>query len=301
MERGVCIVATATNGQAAEERHRNDVAEFRDGLYTPSRRNGLSDGIEKEFTRQAAHMAAAPAFHAEAVFERLVSALGDASSQRVLDLACGPGIVAEAIAPHVREVTGIDATPEMIRLARERFKKAGLGNGRFEAARAEKLPFADGWFDQVVTRLSLHHFGDPGSVLAETRRVLRPGGRLIVADVVSPGNSEQAALHNALEQLRDPTHVRMLAPHELRRLVASAGFSVLKQDLWEQPRAFKEWATIVAEPRRTTPLEEVMSALARSGQDAGISLREEDGEVLFTHTWLLLIVERVESGHEVQH
>ena len=131
--------------------------------------------------------------------------------------------------------------------------------------------------------------------------MLHPGGRLIVADVVSPGNSEQAELHNALEQLRDPTHVRMLAADELARLVASAGFSVLGQDSWEQPRAFKEWATIVADPRRTVPLERVMSALARSGQDAGISLREKNGEVLFTHTWLLLIVERVESGHEVQH
>jgi ubiquinone/menaquinone biosynthesis C-methylase UbiE len=260
----------------------------------------LSETIEKEFTRQAAHMASAPAFRAEAVLERLVNALGDASSQRVLDLACGPGIVAEAIAPHVREVVGIDATPAMIRLARERFEKAALENGRFEVAQAEKMPFADGRFNQVVTRLAVHHFTDPGSVLTETRRVLRRGGRLIVADVVSPGNGEQAGLHNALEQLRDPTHVRMFAAQELAALLRSAGFSVLKQDSWEQPRAFKEWAAIVADPRRTAPLEGMMRALARAGQEAGISLREEDGEVRFTHTWLLLIAQRVESGHEVQ-
>lgn len=260
----------------------------------------MSEDIEKEFTRQARYMAAAPAFHAEPVLRWMVSAVRQAPSQRVLDLACGPGILAEAIAPHVRELIGVDVTPEMVRLGRERFAMAGLANGQFEIAPAERLPFADGWFDQIVTRLSIHHFAAPAVVLGEVRRVLRPGGQLIIADVVSPGDAGRAALHNALEQLRDPTHVRMLAPHELIGLVRAAGFSMLQEEAWEQLRSFEEWAAIVADPARTAPLQEVMRALARGGQDAGISLREDERQVVFTHTWLLLVARRPESDDEVQ-
>lgn len=244
--------------------------------------------VRDEFTRQAQHMAAAPAFHAGAVLERFAQAVEDSASESVLDVACGPGIVAEAIAPHVRQVVGIDATPEMIRLARERFARAGLSNGRFELATAEDLPFADGSFDQVVTRLSFHHFRDVPGALREMRRVLRRGRRLAAADIVSVEDGERSALHNALERLRDPSHVRFFPQSELLRLIEAAGFSIVQHESWTQRRSFAEWAAIVADPARTRPLETVMRALARAGQECGIALREESGELLFTHTWLMV-------------
>ena len=249
----------------------------------------MNDQIDAEFSSQAKQMAAAPAFRAEAVLQRLVKALGNSASDCILDLACGPGIVAEAVAPHVREVMGIDATPEMIRLAQERLEQAHLANARFEVAAAEDLPFRQGRFDQVITRLSFHHFADVPTVLAEIRRVLRPAGRLIAADVVSSEDADEAALHNSLEKLRDPTHVRMFSASELVDLLGSAGFRVVHHESWRQGRAFPEWAAIIADPARTVPLENVMRALARAGQGAGIALREESGELRFAHTWLLSV------------
>jgi ubiquinone/menaquinone biosynthesis C-methylase UbiE len=251
--------------------------------------NGKAENeIQSEFTRQAKQMASAPAFHTQAVLERLRQAVGASPSDRILDLACGPGIVAETVSPHVREVVGIDATPEMIRLVRERFAMAHLTNGRFEVASAEWLPFEAGEFDQVLTRLSFHHFPDVAAVLAEIRRVLRPGGRMIVADVVSSEDADQSALHNSLERLRDPTHVRMLSSTELLQVIHGAGFSVMHEERWQQQRSFGEWAAIIADPTRTQPLEQVMRVLARAGEGAGISLREEAPDLLFTHTWLLV-------------
>ncbi len=237
-------------------------------------------------------MASAPAFQAEPVLRRFQQVVGHSPHDRVLDVACGPGIVAEALAPQVREVSGIDATPEMIRLARERFEKAGFSNYRFEVAAAERLPFEDGSFDQIVTRLSFHHLQDVPAVLTEIRRVLRPGGRLTVADIVSADGADQSALHNALEQLRDPTHLHFFSQAELGSLILSAGFSVVHQEAWEQPRSFDEWAAIVADPLRTGPLEHVMRALARAGQDCGTSLREESGRLVFTHSWLMVVASR---------
>jgi ubiquinone/menaquinone biosynthesis C-methylase UbiE len=245
--------------------------------------------IQAEFTRQAMQMASAPAFRAQAELGRLVKALGNASSDRVLDLACGPGILAEVLAPHVREVVGIDATLEMTRLAWDRFEKARLTNGHFEAAAAEELPYAAAQFEQVLTRLSFHHFEDVPSVLSEVRRVMQPRGRLIVADVISSEEPEEAALHNSLEKLRDPTHVRMFSGSELLDLLRVEGFRVLHHESWRQARAFPEWAAIIADPDRTVPLENVMRALARAGTSAGIALREESGELRFAHTWMLAI------------
>ncbi len=249
----------------------------------------MTEQIRSEFTRQAGPMSTAPAFHADAVLGRLAKAVAAAPVGRILDLACGPGIVAEAVAPLAAELVGVDATPEMIRLAGERLAKAGLANARFQVALAESLPFGAAEFDTVLTRATFHHFPDLPAVLAEVRRVLRPQGRLVVADVLSSDDPGEAGLHNALERLRDPTHVRMLSRKEMRSALCSAGFDPLSQEVWDQERSFAEWARIVADPSRTDPLHEVMRALARAGQHAGMGLREVAGEVRFTHTWLLVV------------
>ncbi len=245
--------------------------------------------VQGEFTRQARQMASAPAFHVRAIIDRFRQAVGRSPQAHVLDVACGPGILAAALAPQVGQVVGIDATPEMIRLARERFEEAGLQNGRFEVSQAEHLPFEDGSFDQVVTRLSFHHFQDMPSVLQEVRRVLRPGGRLVAADIISVSDPQRAALHNAVERLRDPSHVRFYPEEELVSQLQAAGFSVEYEDSWQQERSFDEWAAIVADAMRTEPLEQVMRALARAGQDCGMSLHEVGDELRFVHTWLMIV------------
>lgn len=244
--------------------------------------------IQLEFSRQAQPMACAPVFREQAVLQRLVRAVGGARSGRVLDLACGPGIVAEAVAPHVGQLIGIDATPEMIWLASRQFERANLKNGRFALAAAESLPFEGGTFDEVITRLSFHHFAEASVVAAEARRVLQRAGRLIVADIVSSADPEESRLHNSLERLRDQTHVRMLPAQELLDTIRMAGFCVLREETWTQPRTFSEWAAIVKMEARIEPLQNIMRALARAGQTAGIALREEEGELRFAHTWILI-------------
>lgn len=242
--------------------------------------------MREEFARQAPRMDAAPAFREEGTLRRIREAVGRPG--RVLDVACGPGLVAEALAGVAGEIVGVDATPEMIALARERLLKAGVPGAAFHEGAAEALPFPDASFDAVVTRLSLHHFPRVPAALAEMRRVLVAGGRLVVADVVSPGDAEDAALHNALEALRDPTHVRMLGLDEIPALLAAGGFEPTDTQTFTQEREFHEWAAIVADPARTAPLEEVFRALARAGRPKGIRLREEEGALRFTHTWLLV-------------
>src|SRR5688572_19408693 len=103
----------------------------------------------------------------------------------VLDVACGAGHAAEIAAPHVRQVVGIDLTPELIALGAERLREAGVGNVLLQEGNAAALPFVDESFDLVMCRSSLHHMPDPQRAVSEMARVCRPGGRVVVADIVA--------------------------------------------------------------------------------------------------------------------
>jgi ubiquinone/menaquinone biosynthesis C-methylase UbiE len=163
----------------------------------------------QEFARQAAGFAASAATTDQAQVARLVEAIGETAG-RVLDVGCGPGIVTSALAEGAQEVVALDLIPQMLEQARERCAKAGRTNVVFKEGSATALPFADATFDAVVTRLSFHHFAEPNVALKEMLRVLRRGGILTIADVVSSEEPDKSELQNAIEVLRDPSHVRML-------------------------------------------------------------------------------------------
>ncbi|OGP73205.1 MAG: hypothetical protein A2V86_13280 [Deltaproteobacteria bacterium RBG_16_49_23] len=248
--------------------------------------------IKEEFKRQAEALSVASVFTDSGVLEQIRAAIRPTNTMSLLDLGCGPGIVTAAIAPEVREVVAFDLTPEMIDKARARCEEAGLKNVRFELGSAEHLPFQNESFDCVVTRLTIHHFLDANRVMDEIVRVTRKGGKVIVADVISSENEEEAALHNALETLRDPTHVRMVSPSDLLKLFKSAGLRVTSSVTWEMERDYDEWIRITNAPERVKPLYEVMGALARAGIHAGIHLHLNGKTVAFTHRWLLVTGEK---------
>jgi ubiquinone/menaquinone biosynthesis C-methylase UbiE len=251
-----------------------------------------SSKVQEEFTRQAATISVAPVFTDSGVLEQIYGAVKPTKTMNLLDLGCGPGIVTAALAPDLQEVVAYDLTPEMLTQARQRCGKAGLKNVRFEVGRAEQLPFENESFDGVVTRLTIHHFLDPQRVLNEVVRVMRPKGKLVVADVVSSENEEEEALHNALEILRDPTHVRMFSPRGLQELLQASGLRIASQATWEMKRDYDEWIRIANAPERVKPLYVVMANLARAGLQAGIHLHCEGKTVAFTHKWLLITAKK---------
>jgi ubiquinone/menaquinone biosynthesis C-methylase UbiE len=108
------------------------------------------------------------------VFERIVAA-GDLDGRRTLDVGCGTGTFAVALAERGGKVWGVDASPDMLSEARAKRSPA-----RFKEGEAEALPFKDGWFERIVMRLSLQHVDRPRA-LAEAARVLVPGGRIVIA------------------------------------------------------------------------------------------------------------------------
>jgi ubiquinone/menaquinone biosynthesis C-methylase UbiE len=137
--------------------------------------------------------------------------------ERVLDIGTGAGAFALALAPHVREVVGVDIVPELLAEARKR----APANVELVEADATRLPFPSGSFDLVTTARTLHHVARPEVVVAEADRVLRPGGTLLVVDQLAPGDPIAAIELNRFERARDPSTTRVLADVDLRGLFDS--------------------------------------------------------------------------------
>jgi SAM-dependent methyltransferase len=242
--------------------------------------------VADEFTRQAQNFDRWAANADDP--GRLGAALGDARRGRLLDIACGPGVVTAALAPQASSVVAFDATEQMLETAKARCAKAGLSNVAFRSGDAENLPFGDAEFDGVVTRLAMHHFANPQRALDEMFRVLRPGGAAVVADVISSEDRDESKLHNAIERLRDPSHVRMLPASEFDAGVSRAGFHNLEHTTWDMDRELEEWLAIVDDPARVEPIRTVVHALAEAGRTAGFGLSIDHGQVVFFHRWRLI-------------
>ncbi len=248
--------------------------------------------IKEEFSRQANTFSNAAALTGSGIVDRIRSAAGFGDKLRVLDVGCGPGIVTEALAGEGHEVIALDLTPEMVRRARQRCQDSGFFNVHYVIGQAEYLPFEETVFKAVVTRLTIHHFADPGVVCSDMARITRSKGRLIFADIISSENAEESKLHNALEILRDPSHVRMISSNAMKDLVETTGLEIIQEDQWTMQREFGEWMQIVNSPARAEPLFIVMSSFAKAGIEAGIDIKFNGRTVYFKHHWILLVAKK---------
>jgi ubiquinone/menaquinone biosynthesis C-methylase UbiE/DNA-binding transcriptional ArsR family regulator len=130
------------------------------------------------------------------------------------DLGCGTGQLAETIAPHVRRVVAVDGSADMLDAARTRLH--GLSNVDIRQGDLEALPLDAEALDAAVLSLVLHYSPDPARALVEVARVLRPGGRLLIVDMLP---------HERQEYQQQMGHVWLgFADKQISRVVAGAGF-----------------------------------------------------------------------------
>lgn len=196
---------------------------------------------------------ATSAVHAKgASLARLVELTAPQPDWQVLDVATATGHTAFAFAPHVKWVTAVDLTPEMLTVAAKLAAEKQIDNISFEVADAEALPFEDDSFDLITCRIAPHHFNDIDQFLREAARVLRPDGTLAIVDNIVPGSwlrGKKARLQrqagdyvNAFEKLRDPSHNRCLAEHEWKTAVKQANFTVITIETAPKTMNFHRWA-----------------------------------------------------------
>jgi ArsR family transcriptional regulator len=112
---------------------------------------------------------------------------------RALDIGTGTGRVLELLAPRIRQGIGIDASKAMLALARSRLARAGLSHCAVRLADMYRLPLADAAIDLVVLQMVLHYAEQPEAAIAEAARVLRPGGTLLVVDLLAHHRTDLTA------------------------------------------------------------------------------------------------------------
>ncbi|MCE1225523.1 MAG: methyltransferase domain-containing protein [Geobacteraceae bacterium] len=181
--------------------------------------------IVEQFTQQAIPFAQLPG-HLDSL-NLLLELTRPTAEDTVLDLACGPGLLACAFARQAGQVTGMDLTPAMLEQAAKRQQEQGLTNLVWQLGDVQALPYADDSFSLVITRYSFHHLLDPQQTLAEMIRVCKPGGQVLVADVALP--AEKAAAYDYLELLRDPSHTHALTTAEFSALFLNSGLHDCRQ------------------------------------------------------------------------
>src|SRR5574341_653112 len=184
--------------------------------------------------------------------------------ETVLDLGSGGGIdvllSAKRVGPSGKAY-GLDMTDEMLALARENQKKAGVENVEFLKGEIEQIPLPDASVDVIISNCVINLSADKDRVLAEAFRVLRPGGRVAVSDIVVRGEVP-AAIRRSIE-LWMGCVAGALEEGEYRAKLAKAGFEAID-----------------VEPTRVYKVEDARELLARAGIDAATIAPEVEGKFM---------------------
>ena len=172
--------------------------------------------------------------------ERLLTPF--AGDERVLDSGCGAGAFAFAVAPHVREVIGVDLSQELVAAGNER----APANVRLLEGNSEALSFAYGEFDLAGCLRVLHHARRPELVVSELARVTRPGGRIVLADQLGNVDPLVSLGIDRFERARDPSHTRLLPDTDIRSLLEANDLVVTATEVVREQRELAPYLDLVS-------------------------------------------------------
>jgi ubiquinone/menaquinone biosynthesis C-methylase UbiE len=248
--------------------------------------------VQKQFGVAAADYATSTVHANGPSLARLVALVPVQSEWSALDVATGAGHTALAFAPLVSRVVASDITDAMLRETEKLAAARGLANVETAKGEAGNLPFADSSFDLVTCRLAAHHFPNASAFVAESFRVLKPGGVFALVDNVSPDEKmlplatpaevlNAARTFNTYEKTRDPSHQRALSLSEWLALISKAGFTDATSELLDQHIAFDPWT---ARMRCTPETVEALKSMLFNDPLLRTFLRprEENGGLVFT-------------------
>lgn len=257
-----------------------------------ARESDHSTTVRQEFARQAPTFAQDDSFFASERLARWILRTVSLEGVEVaLEVACGASHFGEVMAAEVRQVVGLDLTPEMLATGQQRLAGRGVGNVLLQTGDVARLPFLDGSFDLVFCRFAVHHFDAPAQAIAEMVRVCRPGGRIAIVDMVS--RPELNERFNTMERRRDPSHTRALAIEELHGMLEGNGAVIEVTTDREVPMNVEGWLA-----QSLTPAAEADAIRAElrvdldGGTATGMRPLLKDGELHFLQDWHIAVARK---------
>jgi SAM-dependent methyltransferase len=220
------------------------------------------------------------AVHAQgADLEALDGIVQAARPSHALDLGAGGGHVSYVMARHATRVTAADLSGEMLAAVRATALQKGLGNIETVQAPAEKLPFDDASFDFLGCRYSTHHWRDFEGGLRQARRVLKSGGRAVFIDAFASGQALFDTHLQAVELLRDTSHVRDYTAAEWIGALGRAGFALAGCRTWRLRMDFPTWTARMRTPDENARAIRILQSAASAETRAYFAI-EADGSFL---------------------
>lgn len=217
------------------------------------------DPRAEAYLASAVHAAGPDLAHAAQLVQQTAVGTGQA-----LDVGCGAGHLAFALAPHLDRIVALDPSPGMLSAVARGATTRGLSRIEVRQGSAESLPFAAASFTLVCTRYSAHHWRRLEAALRDMCRVLAPGGHALLIDTLGAEDALTDAYLQATELLRDVSHVRNRSVREWRSLLHSAGLVELEHHQWPTRLEFSSWVARMDTPAdRVTAIRGLQEAAPR--------------------------------------
>lgn len=197
--------------------------------------------VQARFSKDAQKYETSPIHAKGEDLQWIVEIAALTGTERVLDVGTGTGHTAMALAGGARTVVGADLTERMVESAASLTEERGLVNVQYVISDVVQLPFPSAYFDLITCRFAAHHFADPDKAVAEMARVLRPGGRVILADHIAPANPKLDSFINRLDWLRDESHVREWTLSEWMGKLRQVGIDSQAVRTWNMQLDFEWW------------------------------------------------------------
>lgn len=222
------------------------------------------DPRARAYLNSAVHAAGPDLVHAQELIARCRS-----TSAVMLDVGCGAGHLSFALAPMFNRVVATDPSPGMLAIVAQAAAARGLTQVEVERGSAESLSYADSTFDLVASRFSAHHWRWLETGVRDMARVLRPQGHLLMIDTVGHEDSLVDTHLQAIELLRDPSHVRNRSVSQWLAMLEGAGFLDVQHTQWSLRLEFASWVERMRpSPVRVSAIRELQQGAAREVQDA---------------------------------
>jgi SAM-dependent methyltransferase len=244
--------------------------------------------VQRQFGPSAADYVASSGHAGGLDLETLVGWGRALKPKRVLDVATGGGHTALAFAAFADRVVAYDVTAAMLDAARRFAGERGTANVAFAAGDVEALPFHEA-FDVVTCRIAAHHFANVGAAVRQMAYVLRPGGSLLLQDILGHDDPAAAAFILEVERRRDPSHVRSYRAVEWKAFLRGAGLTPMDEAVVSKVRPWEEWTgRMRMTPQARAELDGYVRAAPAPCRDAFAFRVTADGIESFTDRMLLL-------------